>query len=125
MSNVYIIRNHDGHYWGRGKRWADGRDVSKVVHFPHHDEVANTVFELSSKDTALRCETVALELSEGKLPPLDVSMVPLPDDAINQLPLENSEQAPITEEHAATDEQTAAIDEQAATDEQTAATVEY
>jgi len=34
--------------------------------------------------------------------------VPLPDDAIDQLPLENSEQAPITEEQAATDEQTAA-----------------
>ena len=97
MTQVYLIRNQHGHYWGRGKRWVDGRDTSKVLPFSHHDEVANTVFELSSKDIDLRCETLESTLTEGKLPALTVSTVPLPDDENAQLPLENSDAAPITE----------------------------
>ena len=96
-TTVYIIRNHDGHYWGRGKRWVDGREVGKVLTFSHHDEVANTVFEVSSKDIDLRCETMELSLQEGKLPALAVSNVPLPDDENGQLPLEKAASIPTSD----------------------------
>jgi len=97
MTDAYIIRNQDGHYWGRGKRWVDGRDGSKVLTFSHYDEVTNTVFELSSKDIELRCETLEMALSEEKLPALEISTVPIPDDENLSLALENAESAPISE----------------------------
>ncbi len=87
MSTVHIVRNQDGHYWGRGKRWVDGRETGKVAAWPHRDEAVNTVFELSSKDIDLRCEVMVLNLEEGKLPKLEISEVPLPDDENGQLPL--------------------------------------
>ena len=96
MSTVHIVRNQDGHYWGRGKRWVDGRDRERVASYKHRDEAVNTVFELSSKDIMLRCEVLDLELQEGKLPKLTVSLVPLPDDENAQLPLENGTGAPIS-----------------------------
>ncbi len=96
MSNAYIIRNHHGHYWGRGKRWTDGGDISKVAHFDHRDEVANTIFELSSKDIDLRCDILKVVLAEEKLPPLEVSTVPLPDDVGSQSTVDHSQLAPIS-----------------------------
>jgi len=97
MSDVYIIKNQHGHYWGRGKRWVDGRDTTKVLTFTHYDEVTNTVFELSSKDIDLRCEAMELSTSEGRLPTLEISSMPLPDDENLSLDLENNELAPISE----------------------------
>ena len=59
MTNMaHIVRNQDGHYWGRGKRWVDGRDTTRVMSFSHQDEAVNTVFELSSKDVDLRCDVL-------------------------------------------------------------------
>lgn len=97
MSDVYIIKNQHGHYWGRGKRWVDGRDTTKVLTFSHYDEVTNTVFELSSKDIDLRCETAEIAITEGKLPALEISTVPLLDDENLSLDLENNDLAPISE----------------------------
>ena len=97
MNDVYIIKNQHGHYWGRGKRWVDGRDTTKVLTFSHYDEVTNTVFELSSKDIDLRCETAEIAITEGKLPTLEISTVPLPDDENLSLDLENNDLAPISE----------------------------
>ena len=37
MSTVFIVSNHDGHYWGRGKRWVDGQDSSRVLALTHRD----------------------------------------------------------------------------------------
>lgn len=98
MSTVHIVRNQDGHYWGRGKRWVDGRETARVANYSHRDEAVNTVFELSSKDIDLRCEVLDLNLIEGKLPKLEVSSIPLPDDENGQLPLENSATEPTSEE---------------------------
>ena len=97
MSDVYIIKNQHGHYWGRGKRWVDGRETAKVLTFTHYDEVTNTVFELSSKDIDLRCETMELAITEGKLPALAISSVPLSDDENLSLDLENPDLAPMSE----------------------------
>jgi hypothetical protein len=79
MSTVFIVSNHDGHYWGRGKRWVDGQDSSRVLALTHRDEAVNSVFELSSKDVLLRCDILTLNLVDGKLPKLEVSTIPLPD----------------------------------------------
>lgn len=79
MNTLYILRNQDGHYWGRGKRWTDGRDSARVHTFPHRDEAVNTVFELSSKDVHLRCEILDLNSADDKLPKLEISDIPLPE----------------------------------------------
>lgn len=93
---LFIIRNHSGHYWGRGKRWVDGRDTARVLALAHRDEAVNTWVELSARDTDLRCEVLTIALVEGKMPKLDISTIPLPDDEnIPSLPLENTESATI------------------------------
>ena len=90
----YILRNQDGHYWGRGKEWVDGSDRARVAQYKHHDEASNTVFELSSKDFGLRAETLEVQLKNGKLHKLEVSQIPLPgfdtpDDEVVEPGLEN------------------------------------
>ncbi|MGD2007579.1 MAG: heat-shock protein HtpX [Cellvibrionales bacterium] len=80
MSTVHIIRNALGHYWGKGKRWVDGSDTSRVAQHSHRDEAVNTVFELSSKDIDLRCDVLEMNLVDDKLPKLNVSEVPLADE---------------------------------------------
>ena len=96
---THLIRNQDGHYWGRGKRWVDGREGAKVAVYEHRDEVVNTVFELSSKDIELRAEILDIKLEEGKLPKLEISDIPLPEDENTpELPLENSVSKTDTEE---------------------------
>ena len=79
MDTLYIIRNQLGHYWGRGKRWTDGRDTGKVFAPGHRDEAVNTVFELSAKDVLLRCEVLDVTAFDGKLAKLEISDHPLPD----------------------------------------------
>lgn len=78
MDRSFILKNQDGHYWGRSKEWVDGSDRSRVAQYKHRDEASNTVFELSSKDFGLRAEIMEMTLKEGKLPKLGVSQIPLP-----------------------------------------------
>ena len=78
MDRSFILKNQDGHYWGRSKEWVDGSDRSRVAQYKHRDEASNTVFELSSKDFGLRAETLEMTLKEGKLPKLNISQIPLP-----------------------------------------------
>ena len=91
MSHSHVICNQLGHWWGRGKRWVDGRESARIVHWPHRDEAVNTLFELSSQDVELRGEIIEVELVDGQLPALPVSSVPLPDAEGNpELGLENA-----------------------------------
>ena len=78
MDRSFILKNQDGHYWGRSKEWVDGSDRSRVAQYKHRDEASNTVFELSSKDFGLRAEVLEMALKEGKLPKLSISQIPLP-----------------------------------------------
>ena len=94
MERNFILRNQDGHYWGRGKEWIDGSDPARVAQYKHRDEASNTVFELSSKDFGLRAEILTVRLKYGKLPKLELSQVPLPgfdqaDDEIVEPEVEN------------------------------------
>lgn len=78
MSDVYVIRNQQGHYWGKGKAWVDGSDPRAVLRVKHHDEGVNTLVELSARDVTLRGEVVPAELGPRGEPVLDVSDIPLP-----------------------------------------------
>ena len=95
MDRSFILKNQDGHYWGRGKEWVDGSDRSRVAQYKHRDEASNTVFELSSKDFGLRAEILEMTLKEGKLPKLSVSQIPLP--GLEEEKAEENEEA--IEEH--------------------------
>ncbi len=78
MTDVFVIRNQLGHYWGKGKTWVDGSRPKQVMRTAHRDEAVNTLFELSSKDIELRGDVVAAELSERREPIIEASQIPLP-----------------------------------------------
>ncbi len=78
MSEVFVIRNQLGHYWGKAKEWVDGSEPKASMRLKHHDEALNTLFELSSKDIELRGEILPVELDSRGYPVLEVSNIPLP-----------------------------------------------
>lgn len=78
MTEVFVIRNQLGHYWGKSKTWVDGSQARLVQRTPHRDEAANTLFELSSRDIDLRGEVLTAELSERGEPVIEPSQIPLP-----------------------------------------------
>ena len=77
--DVYVVRNQLGHYWGKAKTWVDGSNPRAVMRSPHEDEAVNTLFELSSRDIALRGRVVAVQLNERGDPVIEPSENPLPD----------------------------------------------
>jgi hypothetical protein len=78
MSDVFVIRNQLGHYWGKSKAWVDGRDARTVQRVKHQDEAVNLLFELSSKDVDLRGEVVTAAVDERGEPLVEPSTHPLP-----------------------------------------------
>ncbi len=80
MSELFVIRNQLGHYWGKGKAWVDGSDARAVKHTAHRDEAVNTLFELSSKDFELRGEVLQVEATGRGDPVIEPSQIPLPVD---------------------------------------------
>ena len=81
MTDVFVIRNQLGHYWGKGKAWVDGSEARAVMRARHHDEAVNTLFELSSRDVELRGQVVAAELDARGEPVIEPSRTPLPVEA--------------------------------------------
>ena len=93
VDRSFILKNQDGHYWGRSKEWVDGADRSRVALYKHRDEASNTVFELSSKDFGLRADILEMTLNKGKLPKLTISQIALPGlDESEESSEESSEQ---------------------------------
>jgi hypothetical protein len=78
MTEVYVIRNQFGHYWGKGKAWVDGSEARAVMRSPHRDEATNTLVELSAKDVELRGEVMAVSLTERGEPEVEASDIPVP-----------------------------------------------
>ena len=78
MERHFILKNQDGHYWGRAKEWVDGADRARVAAYKHRDEASNLVFALSSKDFGLRVDVLEVALKDSKLPKLTVSQIALP-----------------------------------------------
>lgn len=79
MSEVFIIRNQLGHFWGKSKTWIDGSDAKAVMRVKNRDEATNTLFELSSKDFELRGDILEAEISNKGEPMVQVSDIPLPN----------------------------------------------
>jgi len=77
MTDVFVIRNQLGHYWGKSKTWVDGSEARAVMRAKHEDEAINTLFELGSRDFELRGEVLAAELSERGEPIIEASQIPL------------------------------------------------
>ena len=44
MTEVFVIRNQLGHYWGKSKAWVDGSQPKQVLRSAHRDEAVNTLF---------------------------------------------------------------------------------
>ena len=79
MTDIFVIRNQLGHYWGKGKHWVDGSEPKTVMKLKHRDEAINTLFELSSKDIELRGEILEAELNSRGEPRVVPSEIPLPE----------------------------------------------
>lgn len=78
MSDVFVVRNQLGHYWGKAQAWEDGTTPKAVMRFKHEDEAINTLFELSSKDFELRGEILSVPLSSKGEPVVEPSEHLLP-----------------------------------------------
>lgn len=79
MTDVFVVRNQLGHYWGKAKVWVDGSNPRTVLRARYEDEAINTLFELSSKDIALRGEVLQVELTERGDPIIEPSQILLPE----------------------------------------------
>jgi hypothetical protein len=79
MSEIFIIRNQLGHFWGKSKTWVDGSDARAVVRVKNRDEASNTLFELSSKDFELRGDILEAHTNPKGEPMVQVSDIPLPE----------------------------------------------
>ncbi len=107
MSELFVIRNQLGHYWGKSKAWVDGADARAVMRARHQDQAINTLFELSSKDIELRGEVLQVETTERGEPVIETSQIPLPieedpsADSIDQDTASLHPEAPDTEAAAA------------------------
>ena len=77
MTDVFVIRNQLGHYWGKSKTWVDGSEARAVMRAKHEDEAINTLFELGSRDFELRGEVLTAELSQRGEPVIEASQIPL------------------------------------------------
>lgn len=79
MSELFVIRNQLGHFWGKSKTWVDGSDARAVMRVKNRDEATNTLFELSSKDFELRGDILEAEINAKGEPMVQVSDIPLPE----------------------------------------------
>lgn len=71
MSQVFVIQNQHGHFFGKQKDWVDGRDRRLLYRTPHRDEAVNHVFEQSSKDIELRASVLECELDDNAQPQVE------------------------------------------------------
>lgn len=78
MTDVFVICNQQGHFWGKRKIWVDGSDPKALLRVKNRDEASNTLFELSSKDFELRGDILEAQLNEKGEPIVQVSDIPLP-----------------------------------------------
>lgn len=104
MSDVFVIRNQLGHYWGKSKAWVDGRDARTVQRVKHQDEAVNLLFELSSKDVDLRGDVITATVNDRNEPLLEPSSHPLPQPAAPDQPIVDA----LAEQEAQNDGQTGA-----------------
>jgi len=81
MTDVFVVRNQLGHYWGKASIWVDGSNPRTVMRSRYEDEAINTLFELSSKDVELRGAVIRAHLTERGDPIIEPSQFPLLEEA--------------------------------------------
>ena len=91
MTEVFVVRNQLGHYWGKSKEWVDGREPKTVMRAKHEDEAINTLFELGSKDFALRGEVLSVPLSDRDEPVVEPSEHLIEKPIVDDIALETPE----------------------------------
>ncbi|MFL3653758.1 MAG: hypothetical protein ACJ04P_01675 [Halioglobus sp.] len=84
MTDIFVVRNQLGHYWGKSKAWVDGSIPRSVMRTQHEDDAINTLFELSSKDIELRGEVMASALTERGDPVIEPSQIPLLEEPASE-----------------------------------------
>ncbi|MEM6583885.1 MAG: hypothetical protein AAF699_21600 [Pseudomonadota bacterium] len=107
MTDVFVVKNQLGHYWGKSKCWVDGSQPRLVLKTSHKDEAVNILVELSSKDFELRGNVVSAELSERGEPIIEPSQIPLPIDPEAEMEMADLDKA---ENDAATTNKTAPVE---------------
>ncbi len=73
MSEIFVVCNQLGQYWGKKKRWVDGTVAKKVMTLKHRDEGLNLLVELSSRDIELRGEVMAVAANDRGVPRVEPS----------------------------------------------------
>ncbi len=81
MTEVFVIRDQNGCYWGKSKEWHDGRDPRQLARYRHRDEAVNTLVEISARDVDLRGEILSVSLSERGEPQVAPGRLKLADEA--------------------------------------------
>ncbi|MFN2328144.1 MAG: hypothetical protein ABR612_04455 [Chromatocurvus sp.] len=80
MTEVFVIRDQNGCYWGKSKEWQDGRDPRQLARYRHRDEAVNTLVEISARDIDLRGEIISAALSERGEPQVAPGRLKLADE---------------------------------------------
>ena len=93
MTDVFVVRNQLGHYWGKSKEWVDGREPKAVLRAKYEDEAINTLFELGSKDFELRGEVVQVPLNDREEPVIEPSehLIEKPEEVVAAQPADAHE----------------------------------
>jgi hypothetical protein len=73
MSDVFVVCNQLGQYWGKKKKWVDGTDPKRVLTCKHEDEAINQLVELSARDIDLRGEVRAASTNQRGVPQIEPS----------------------------------------------------
>jgi len=81
MSEVFVVRNQLGQFWGKKQAWVDGTQPNRVLVCKHQDEGLNLLVELSSRDVHLRGEVIAAETNARGVPQVEPSEHLIPDEA--------------------------------------------
>ena len=86
MSQLYVVCNQLDQYWGKKKRWVDGREPKTVMALKHEDEAINQLVELSSRDIELRGRVRAVPVNDKGLVQVEpsdhlIEEEPLPTEA--------------------------------------------
>lgn len=76
MSDLYILRNQHGQFWGKQKEWLDGSDRGALYRTRHKDEAVNLMVELSARDFEQRIRVVDCRADERGLPELTGESAP-------------------------------------------------
>jgi hypothetical protein len=73
MSEIFVVCNQLGQYWGKKKHWVDGTNAKKVMTLKHRDEGLNVLVELSARDIELRGEVLIVAATDRGVPRVEPS----------------------------------------------------